>query len=286
MSEISVIVPVYNSIRYLPRCLGSLLSQTFTDFELLLIDDGSTDGSGELCESYAARDSRVRTLRQSNRGQAAARNAGIDLALSGGSKYLAFVDSDDFAAAQYLEALYEAIRCGVKISSVLFAETDGRDIPAAPKKGRLAVVGAEDYYCNASLLPFVAWGKLFDRSCFESLRFPEVPKHEDTMLIYRLIFGAERIAVSASRFYFYFINRDGVSAKKRSPYALLELEAMDAQLAFFAENGYDRALRHCAAVEARMIGRDISEADGVCPEQKRLLEEKLRQHIRDYGLKS
>ena len=91
--KISVIVPVYNVEKYLPRCIDSILSQTFTDFELLLIDDGSPDNCGKICDEYAAKDSRVRVFHKPNGGVSSARNLGLDNARG---EWIAFIDSDDF----------------------------------------------------------------------------------------------------------------------------------------------------------------------------------------------
>lgn len=102
--KISVIVPVYNVEKYLHRCIDSILAQTFTDFELLLIDDGSTDGSGAICDEYATKDNRVRVFHKENGGVSSARNLGLDNMRGG---YLTFVDSDDWVDSTYLGELIE-----------------------------------------------------------------------------------------------------------------------------------------------------------------------------------
>ncbi len=101
---VSVIVPVYNVEPYLARCLDSILAQTFTDFELLLIDDGSPDRCGEICDEYPGKDNRVRVFHQPNAGVSCARNKGLDVAKG---HYVVFVDSDDYVLPSYLHALYE-----------------------------------------------------------------------------------------------------------------------------------------------------------------------------------
>ena len=101
---ISVIVPVYNTEKYLHRCIDSILAQTFTDFELLLIDDGSKDNSGKICDEYAAKDSRVRVFHKENGGVSSARNLGLDNAQG---EWIAFVDSDDYISPQMYELLYK-----------------------------------------------------------------------------------------------------------------------------------------------------------------------------------
>lgn len=119
---ISVIVPVYNTKKYLRRCVNSLLQQTFQDLEIILVDDGSTDGSGELCDSYAARYERIRVLHKENGGSSSARNLGLDNARG---DYVGFVDSDDYADPDMYERLYAGIRgYGVKAAQIGRDEID------------------------------------------------------------------------------------------------------------------------------------------------------------------
>ena len=112
MSKISIIVPVYNTEKYLHRCIDSILAQTYTDFELLLIDDGSTDSSGAICDEYATKDSRVRVFHKENGGVSRARNLGLDSACG---EWIAFVDSDDWIDNNYLSVLLEGKRCDLSI---------------------------------------------------------------------------------------------------------------------------------------------------------------------------
>ena len=102
MPEFSVIVPVYKVEKYLDRCIGSILAQTFSDFELILIDDGSPDNSGQICDEYAGKENRIHVIHKENGGVSTARNAGLDIAPG---KFIVFVDSDDEVASNYLEIL-------------------------------------------------------------------------------------------------------------------------------------------------------------------------------------
>lgn len=124
--KISVIVPVYMSEQYLPQCIDSILAQTFTDFELLLIDDGSPDCCGKICEDYAKVDKRIRVFHQKNGGVSTARNKGLTEALG---RYVVFVDSDDYVLSEYIEALYNALpddeENGVVIESVVKLHSNG-----------------------------------------------------------------------------------------------------------------------------------------------------------------
>ena len=107
MPEISIIVPVYKAEKYLSKCIESILGQTFTDFELILVDDGSPDKSGDICDSYAKKDNRIKVIHQSNFGVSAARNSALDLAIG---KYIMFCDSDDWVEPDWCKCLYDAIQ--------------------------------------------------------------------------------------------------------------------------------------------------------------------------------
>ena len=107
MPVISVIVPVYNAEKYINRCIESILNQTFKDFELIIVDDGSKDNSGNICEEYARRDERIKVIHQENKGQASARNRGV---LNAAGEWITFVDADDMIQSQMLEYLYRAVK--------------------------------------------------------------------------------------------------------------------------------------------------------------------------------
>ena len=125
--RISVIVPVYNGEKYLPICMKSLLEQTYRDLEILLVDDGSKDGSGALCDAYAAKDPRVRVIHQENQGVSGARNTGLDHATGA---YVTFVDGDDYVEADYLERLHRnLVSHGVDFSCCSYTEIISGDVP-------------------------------------------------------------------------------------------------------------------------------------------------------------
>lgn len=109
MEKISIIVPVYNVERYLPECLDSLLGQTYRELEIILVDDGSRDASGRICDAYGERDSRIRVIHQQNQGLSPTRNHGLDIATG---DYIAFVDSDDYVAEDMMEKMLSALKGG------------------------------------------------------------------------------------------------------------------------------------------------------------------------------
>lgn len=234
MPTISVIVPVYNTEPYIHRCVDSILSQTFTDFELLLVDDGSPDNCGAICDEYAEQDGRVKAFHQENRGQAAARNLALDWVFANsGSEYISFVDSDDWVHPKYLELLIRAIReYDAPVSQCIFVETSGGD--AFEDVGnRMFQVTPEEQYLNWNCALFCT--KLYRRSCFDTLRFPEGIIYEDLAIWYKLLFSLDRMVIVNEKLYYYFQNPDGTTLKKWTPAKLARVEAWEAQLDYLSQ---------------------------------------------------
>ena len=128
MPAISVIVPVYKVEKYIHRCVDSILGQTFTDYELILVDDGSPDNCGAICDEYAVKDSRIVVIHQENGGLSAARNTGIDWSFANSdSRWLTFIDSDDWVHPEYLQRLLAAaVEHNVSVSICGYAQTEGK----------------------------------------------------------------------------------------------------------------------------------------------------------------
>ena len=177
---LSIIVPVYKVENYLQKCIDSILAQTFTDFELILVDDGSPDGCPALCDAAAAKDARVRVIHQKNGGLSAARNAGLDVARGA---WIGFVDSDDYIAPEMYEKLYRAVQStGADLALCDYAKVDEAGVPGVqthvpvPQKsltGRELLQKA--YWTTAQ----IAWNKLYRRTIFAQLRYPVGKLNED-----------------------------------------------------------------------------------------------------------
>lgn len=240
---ISVIVPVYNVEPYLHRCVDSILAQTFTDFDLILVDDGSPDNCPAICDEYAERDSRVHVIHQENGGLSAARNAGIDWAFANSdSQWLTFVDSDDWIHPEMLKSLYHAAQdLHVPVSVCGYAETsdDGPEISSNICRAELCT--AEEFYVQKLANATIACGKLYQKDCFSKFRYPVGKIHEDEFTTYKILFTANRIAVIPFPLYFYFQNPAGIMNSAWSPKRLVSLAARDEQIAFFTQNGFNHA---------------------------------------------
>lgn len=239
MPQISVIVPVYRAEKFLHRCVDSVLGQTFRDFELILLDDGSPDGSGAICDAYAARDSRVRAIHQGNAGVCAARNTCLDWVFSGSdSQWIFFIDNDDWMHPETLERLHRAaLEQGTKIAVCGYAQTEGENPAVSPEQLTPEQWLPKDFYMQRFVNATVCWGKLYHRSCFDGERYP-VGKHmEDEFLTYRLLFAQEALTVIPAPLYAYYFNPTGITKSAWTPKRLDAWEAYEQQIAFFEQRG-------------------------------------------------
>lgn len=183
MPKISIIIPVYKVEKYLERCLDSVLNQTLTDFELLLIDDGSPDRSGEICDAYAARDSRIVVIHQENGGPSKARNTGLDAARG---DYIGFVDADDYIEPQMYETLYQnIIEYQADISVIGFRKVfDGYCRTAAYDRMERVLLNQKEALWEAlrcRRFIMVPWDKLYRRELLQGHRFPVGMLYEDSV---------------------------------------------------------------------------------------------------------
>lgn len=203
---ISVIVPIYKVEKLLPRCVDSLLGQTWKNLEIILVDDGSPDGCGALCDAYAEKDSRVRVIHKLNGGLSSARNAGIDIARG---EYLGFVDSDDWVdldSYEKLVRLAEKYRASMVCGGRYDSEESGKEVPGLCPPREEVITGQE---CASRIfrwdnMDMAAWDKLYHRDLFREIRYPLGIIWEDLPTTYRIALKAERVAMANFPFYHYF----------------------------------------------------------------------------------
>lgn len=205
---ISIVVPVYNVEEYLRECVDSVLQQTYGDFEIILVNDGSTDSSPAICAEYAQRDGRVRLIHQENQGLSAARNTGIDAARG---EYLLFLDSDDYLPEGTLENLHGlavAHNADFVTGPFLRLFENGSIRPARmrdPIHGVEVYTGYDkmDNYIRVPKQTNSVWGKLFARELFSEIRFPVGKLFEDVFVTYRLVHNAKRLVLTEKPSYVY-----------------------------------------------------------------------------------
>lgn len=238
---ISIIVPVYNTERHLKKCVDSLLTQTHTNLEIILVNDGSDDSSPQICDAYAAADARVRVLHQQNAGLSAARNAGLDA--STGS-LIGFIDSDDYIDSNMFEDLLRALEmndadmsmCGIRhVFEEGSAHTEEaflpRDEVIQGQEAILSRLGRADNW-----LWVVACNKLYRRELFYSIRYPIGKLHEDEFVIHHLLLSCQKVVSIAQPLYNYLQHDMGIT---RSGFTLRRLDGAEAQ--------FDRAAALLAA---------------------------------------
>lgn len=240
--KISVIIPVYNAGEFLPVCLDSVLNQSYVNLEVLLIDDGSTDGSGAVCDGFAARDSRIRVFHQENRGQSAARNLGLE-AMTG--ELVAFVDADDVAASEMLEKLLDALKDGADMSVCNIRRIDERggrlfDCPISD-----GVLSREEFV--EKLLAEQAWfyvlpgGKLYRKHLFDALRFPEGFIYEDEAVLYPILARCSRVATLSAPMYHYRRLDTSTMGQGLRIQTTDKLTALAGRMKLCRENGWENA---------------------------------------------
>lgn len=227
MPQITIIVPVYKVEAYLSRCVDSILAQTFRDFELILVDDGSPDNCGAICDAYAEKDSRIHVIHQPNGGLSAARNAGIDWAFANSdSEWIGFVDSDDWIHPQMYETLHRiATEQGTKLAICDFLRTETMQ-PFEPVQGDVTTHDGLAFLCSdRNVQAVVAWNKLYRKELFDTLRYPVGKIHEDEYLAHHLLHRAGRIAYIDCPLYYYFQNDESIMQR---PYTVKRLDAVEA----------------------------------------------------------
>lgn len=199
MDLISLIVPVYNVEKYLCECIDSILSQTYKNFELILVDDGSPDNSGKICDEYAEKDSRIKVIHKENGGVSSARNVGLDNA---NGEYITFVDSDDTVDKQYLELMYDKIT------------EDNYDICISNSKYLLEGLSLKNILVKflSGKIYQVSYGILYRKSSILGVRFNErLKNNEDFLFTLRCILNCKKISSISKRIYFYRLNETSVT---------------------------------------------------------------------------
>lgn len=212
--KISIIVPVYKAEKYLRRCVDSILAQTFTDFELLLIDDGSPDSSGEICDQYAASDPRVRVFHKPNGGVSSARNLGIDIS---NGEYLTFVDADDLIDKETLSiSISEMTRDNIDLLQVSFS----RDIEKLGKNSTSNSSVLDKYsYVQENYVIACIWGTFIKATIIKDnniLFDPSIKLGEDQLFLYNCITHSNRLKRLGNICYYYFYNTYSASNNEKA----------------------------------------------------------------------
>lgn len=272
---ISMIIPVYNIENYVSRCVESAINQSYENLEILLIDDGSEDASGEICDRYGEKCSKIRVIHKENGGLSEARNVGIETARG---EYIVFLDGDDFITKKYVANLFNAIEqvsCDLAISMFMNV-VDGQKIElnTAGVLENLRVASSED--CLKSLLyqrgiETSAPGKIYKRELLGELRFPVGKLYEDVMFTVQMIARSSRIAIIDNVDYMYYQRRGSIQ------YQQFDKRKMDSirhslELEQFVERNYPKLIgaSHCRRFNAA-CNIVLQIPSGEYPEEKQYL---------------
>ena len=236
MDLISVIVPVYNVEKYLDRCVQSIVNQTYKNLEIILVDDGSPDNCGKMCDDWAQKDSRIKVVHKANGGLSDARNAGMAVATG---EYIAFVDSDDWVDIHFLELLYNAVLA----HNVKLAACDAKTVYLFESKNIADLPQAKVFTSQQALQTLtigkefrsVVWNKLYHRTLLENEQFEVGRYHEDEFFTYRILAKANHSVYVNAPLYYYF-QRQGSIMNSASFRHLDALDAYIERIKFFKQN--------------------------------------------------
>ena len=242
-SKVSIIVPVYNVEQYIERCLNSIVSQTYANLEIILVDDGSTDSSGNICKKYSEKDKRIKYIYQENKGLSGARNAGID---NSTGDYLCFIDSDDWVERDYLMSAMK-IFDNDKVDIAIFgyfisSENDdkistkgwlNKEFKIVDKNTALKLL-VEDININSH-----AWDKIFKKELFKTVRFPVGKNFEDIFIMHEIFNSCEKIAISKQPKYHYFERENSIARNYNTKNVLNYFEAEWCRYEYLINNNFE-----------------------------------------------
>ena len=241
MPKISIIVPVYKVEKYLCRCIDSILNQSFEDFELILVDDGSPDSCGIICDEYCKKDKRIKVIHKENGGLSSARNAGLDIAQG---EYIGFVDSDDYINKDMYNIMYREIK---KTNSDIVIcnyknvyNYDYFNIKAKYKiediKYFNKINALEELYGIKKIQFIVAWNKLYKKSIFLNLRYEENKIHEDEFIIHKILYKCKNVKYINCELYYYMQRKNSIMSEDFNIKKLDAVYALNDRAKFFRIN--------------------------------------------------
>ena len=286
MPKISIIVPIYNTEKYLNRCVDSILDQTFTDFECILVDDGSNDSCPHICDEYAKNDVRIKVIHKINGGQAEAKNMGIDIAVG---EYIHCIDSDDWIHPQMLEILYRGIiKNNVLLSVCAYEEVQTYKNFKKIYEPKFEIFDGMDFLIANDVNAVVPWAKLYHKSLFDGIRYPVGRVCEDEFITYRILYKAGKIAFCNEKMYMYFINYEGITKSGFSPKRMKDAYiALEERLIFFKNARMKKMCIYTVNILFCITYRNynqLKDSNKYC-EYSKFLRNKMRKYLLMYSRK-
>lgn len=239
MKLLSVIVPVYNVKPYLDKCVESIVSQTYYNLEIILVDDGSTDGSQDICDECAKKDSRIIVVHKENGGLSTARNEGMDRAKG---DFITFVDSDDWLERNMYEVMINQLEAhDADLVACSFFECKGDEKKAVGDSKNISVFDTEEIFLNKNQFRFLAWNKVFRRSFVEKMRFVPGQVYEDFHFCRQVFLKTKKLIYLDVPFYDYRISRPGNTNSSFKPGRMCIFDEFDALISDLTELHYYKA---------------------------------------------
>lgn len=239
---VSVIIPIYDVEKYLQSCIDSVCQQTYRQLEIILVDDGSPDQCGEICDRYAVKDSRIFVIHKENGGLSSARNAGLECATG---DYISFVDADDTVHPRFVEILVglaEAYHCDIAQCDFLMVAENSQKLPLNRQQELLLCDGEQAVHelCSGGDAGkfTVAWNKIYKKKLFEGIQYPEGRIHEDEFTSYRILWKAQKMVVTNLYLYYYLQRKTSIMGRRFSVKRLDILDAFRERLCFLREKGF------------------------------------------------
>lgn len=239
--KISIVLPIYNVEAFLDKCIYSIVNQTYENIEIILVDDGSTDSSPQICDKWKQRDSRIKVIHKENGGLSDARNVGIDNATG---EWIGFVDSDDYVDVTMFEKLYKACienDCLISSCGFIRAFEDGtkNELWSTTQDMLLSQEEMIEGLYTAAV-SCVAWNKLYKIELFDGVRYPFGKTREDMFTTYRLFCKTDKLKYIHEALYYYCQRKDSITGEKFNYRYLDSLEALEEALKFYKDNGYQK----------------------------------------------
>lgn len=286
---ITIVIPVYNVKKYIERCIKSVINQTYKNIEIILVDDGSTDESGDICDEYAKKDNRIKVIHKKNGGLSDARNFGIDAA---NGKYISFVDSDDFVTNNYVEVLYNLIKNNDSDISVCIWKNIFEDNKT--KKSYFTLFHREITATNLVMLQHMLYQKLFDTSAcaklydislFDNIRFPKGKLYEDLATTYKLFLKSKTISYSNDEIYYYFVRNNSITQSEFKEKDMDLIEISETLLKTLMEVDYKMGLRNklTNAAISRYLSGNFTVLKKTNTEKLKKYNDVCIQNIKKYG---
>ncbi len=266
---ISVIIPIYNIKEYVDGCISSVLKQSYTNLEIILVDDGSTDGSAECCDLWADKDARIRVLHQKNQGLSAARNEGTKICTG---EYLTYIDGDDEVLPEYVDTLWELTQHGrYTVTQCGYGEYDGDKAIVCGDQEVTGTATSREFLLSSQFL-VMATGKLIRREHMMNYSFPVGKIHEDVGTMPRMIYEAGEIAYTGKSLYFYHNREDSINTG--SHYYLKHLDILPFRkenMLYYQERGEAALTELSARAYLYDLLDQYQKVKTVYPQEKRIL---------------